>query len=263
MPWFQLLKNQLLTQWFRQDMKLEDTDRGLEAQEQFRGSWSEAEIEALTTAKRKTLFCYASSASLPNVLQSVVLGLDLNRNRILLDEFFPSPAAGVMERTLDLSVPTSDGFLHLEVEIVDKLVRSAHPSLVAKVLSKRFSHGRNAAAKLTFAEGRGPAIALLIPMVPLMRGHVIELSHEGLIASVPQAHRPTLHTRAGACSLFIDGGLEVKTKVQVRQLFFHRKPFRHSSVHLKFEQLQTEQREQLIAFIAQFPEPEQNHHQAA
>lgn len=252
MCWYRSLTQRLLAHW-----PVLHSERGAAAphplpQDRIKSDWDATEVAALTTAMQRSLFCYASCPASAVPMQSVILGFDSDTSHILLDEFFPLPASGVFDQSIDISVPCHEGFLHLNVVIVDRLKRADNCALIAKIVQRRVDQQRSTLAKVTFAEGAGPTVDVLVPLVPFMRGKVTELSIDGLIASIPQLQKPVLHTRRGSCSLVLEFGLKIQAKVSVKEISFHRKPFRHSLVHLKFDPLQAEQRDQLMLLIAQF-----------
>lgn len=263
MKWFNKLTARLLQP--RDDARQHSSLRNwsLEPRPQAQLEWTPKEIGALLDAEKRSQLCYATCQEYNATLQSVILGFDLRGSQLLLDDFFPSPAAGVCDNKLTLSLPTVLGSLCLEVEIIERVTFSGGPALVAHISKKRVYPTGRPLARVAFCKDRAPAVELLLAMTPLMHGHVVNLSHSGLLMSCAVAQKPSLFTHHGACKIAFSEQFRLQANARVHHVSFHRKPFRHSLLRIEFYDLNTEQKDQLDAFIQQFEVTAEHSPQAA
>lgn len=261
MGWFTKLKTRVLV-GAGADAPLQASQPPLREQ-RLLPDWAPEEIDALLDAARYSRLCYATCEQYNAPLQSVVLAFDMNENQLLLDEFFPSPATGLIDTNLTLTLSTPVGALYLEVKVTQRVTFAGGPALVARVYSKGVHPDIRQSARVAFAKGQAPAIELLLPMTPLMRGHVVDLSPNGLLMCCPSARRPNLFTHKGECKVMFDEHFRLRANVRIQHARFIRKPFRHSMLRVAFCNLPADQKEQLAAFLVEFESATAHRHRAA
>lgn len=213
--------------------------------------WCQKELALLLSAQQSGRPCYAERRGSDLTMQSLILGFDVDSNQLLLDEFVPSPAAGVIDRQLTVHLASSTAVLQLQVLVTGRVRIGAHAALATTVLCKSFVDGPKSEPSVVFNRQQAPAIDLLLPMNPLLRGQVLELSSEKLLISAPVTDRPSLYTRNGQCRIRFAEQFSLQCAVKIKSLRFVRKPSRHSIVHASFEDLTKEQTEQLTYFTRQ------------
>lgn len=263
MSWFKELKTRLLQAGKSQPERPSSRSWLLEARPQPQLLWTTNEIGILLDAEKRSQLCYAISQEHNATLQSVILGFDLGGNQLLLDDFFPSPASGMGDNHLTLTLPTSLGALHLEVEIIERIRFGGDPALVARIHKKTLYPEGKGRSRIAFDKNQSPTIELLLAMTPLMHGHVLDLCQTGLLMSCAATQKPSIFTHHGTCKIVFTTHFCLSTKVRIRHLSFHRKPFRHSLLRVEFEHLDDEQKDQLAMFIRQFENTaEQSFHAA-
>jgi hypothetical protein len=212
--------------------------------------WNQDEIAALLTAEQGAHFCYVHELDDKPPLQSVVLGFDLSCQQILLDEFFPSPAPWLFDQVLTLSLPTRLGVLRLDVEIREKVTIAGSSALVANIIGKAIHQDRRLHPRVAFAKQYAPAIDVLLPMAALIKGHAINLSEAGLLMTSGLDHKPEIFTQMGECKITFTEQFTFVAKMRIKELHFHRKPFKHNSLRIVFTDLTAEQKDQLREFIS-------------
>ena len=214
--------------------------------------WSSQEIGALLAAEKSAHFCYASHPQYKSPLQSVILGFDLSNNHILLDEFFPCPASGLIDQILTLTLPTILGVLRLEMEISEKVILDGQAAFIAHIRNKAILQDRRQSSRVAFAKDQAPAIELLLPMSPLIHGQVIDLSDNGLLMAYPSPQKPDFFTHSGECKILFNEQFTFKALAKIKQVRFNRKPFRHNLLRISFCALEQEQKDQLQMFIHRY-----------
>lgn len=225
--------------------------------------WTPTELSILSHAAKHSCLCYGVCDEYNASLQSVILGVDVDENQLLLDEFFPSPAMGLIDANLTLSLNTPTGALYLGITIVRRVAFAGGPALVAHITAKSTHQTVIQTATVAFAKDQAPAIELLLPMTPMMCGHVVELSPTGLSMYCAATRRPSLFTHSGECKITFSEHFRLKANVRIQHVAFSRKPFRHSLLRITFCSLPADQKEQLQAFLMEFKSAEEHCHRAA
>lgn len=213
--------------------------------------WCQKELALLLSAQQSGRPCYAQYQGSDVTMQSLILGFDVGSDQLVLDEFVPSPAAGVIDRQLIVRLGSATALLQLQVLVTGRMTFGAHGALAAKVICKTFNETPIQARPVVFSRQHAPAIDLLLPMNPLLRGQVLEISTDELLISAPASAKPSLYTRKGQCKIRFAEQFSLQCAVTIKSLRFVRKPSRHSIVHATFEGLTDEQSEQLAYFTRQ------------
>lgn len=221
-------------------------------------TWCQKELVLLLTAQQSGRPCYGRCQGSDLTMQSVILGFDVANNQLMLDEFVPSPAAGVIDRLLTIRLASAAASLQLQVLVTGRITFGAHAALAATVICKSFERAREPEPAVFFTAQQSPSIDLLLPMNPILRGRVLELSTERLLISAPVTNKPSLYTRQGQCQIQFAKQFHLQCTVKINNLRLLRKPNRHSLVHATFADLTEEQTEQLGYFIRQLRSPGQN-----
>lgn len=215
------------------------------------GNWSRAEITALVMYQRRHTRCTVTSCTSERQWQTVILGFDLTNGEILLDEFFPAPPATVIagEQELSLILTAEQGLMELKLRIVRRIGTGRHASLLAKTHQHALHPCHRTGLSMEFARHLAPRIEFLVPMVPLIKGHISQLSPDGAVLDCYMAEKPKLVTFEGHCSINFDDRFQIDTSAKVHQVHFSRSPYRHCQIHLIFDGLTPEQRNQITAFL--------------
>lgn len=263
MSWFNELKTRLLSAGKTQTERQSSNSWLLETRPQAQLEWTADEIGIVLDAEKRSQLCYAMCQEQSATLQSVILGFDLRGSQLLLDDFFPAPANGLCDKNLTLTLPASHGALHLEVTIIERIRFGRDPALVARINKKTLYPEGKGRSRITFEKSHSPTIELLLAMTPMMHGHVLELSPTGLLMSCGAAQKPSIFTHHGICNIAFTEQFNLRSKVRIRHLSFHRKPFRHSLLRVEFYDLNEEQKDQLAIFIRQFEVTTEQSHRAA
>lgn len=251
MGWFDWLKVRILSEQAPLSLESLSLRSSNSAYRPQRLHWTPEEVDALLTAEKHSHFCYATCPGHSATMQSVVLGFDLSSEQILLDQFFPTPASGLTDQILTVTLPTTAGTLSLDIDIKEKIVFAGSAALVANIQRKSLHKDQHQLRQVVFDKKHAPAIELLLPMTPLMSGHIVNLSEHALLMSCPARERPNLFTHDGECKIVLNDQVTFKARVRIKQVHFNRKPFRHNMVRLIFRDLSADQLEQLREFITQ------------
>lgn len=212
--------------------------------------WRPEEAAAILAYEHALQRCAASDHR-GHHWQTMVLGADLNAGQILLDEFFPAPPAEVLagQVPITLQLVGRPGVLEVEVRLMKPQWVSGQRAYLATVLGKQFTDNRTQIPSVQFARNQAPQAQLLLPLTPLLKGHVTELSRGGFTMTVYAHAKPELLARIGDCQLRFSDQFLLKTTAQVKSLQFNRKPCCHLQVHGQFQQLSNEQRDNLKQFL--------------
>lgn len=251
MGWFYRLKARILSEQAPLSLESPPLRPHDSAYRPQRLHWNPQEVDALLIAEKHSRLCYATCPGHSVTMQSVVLGFDLSNEQILLDQFFPTPASGLTDQILTVTLPTAAGILYLDVEIKEKIVFAGSAALVASIQRKSMHENRHPLRQVVFDKKHAPVIELLFPMTPQMSGHIVNLSEHTVLMSCPAREKLNLFTHDGECKIVLSDQIAFRTRVRIKQIHFNRKPFRHNMVRLAFRELSVDQLEQLRAFITQ------------
>lgn len=212
--------------------------------------WQDGEVAALMAYEHAHQRCAATDHR-GQYWQTLILGADLNAGHLLLDEFFPAPPAEILagEVPITLQLVGQPGILEVEVRLTKPYWISGQRAFVGTVIGKQFSENRNLCPSVRFARGQAPQGQLLLPLSPLLKGHVTELSRGGFSMTVYTHAKPELLARIGDCQLRFSDRFLLKTSAQVKSMQFSRRPCCHLQVHGQFQQLSNEQSDNLKQFL--------------
>lgn len=214
--------------------------------------WSGDEAGILLRAERNKPFCHAKFVNTEEQFQTVLLGFDLKADQILIDEFFPVPKSSLLNTRFELTITAPEGLLVLEVTTKEKVYMDSQPSFVLSVLSKKRVNDRRLNPRIQFTRNIAPKIELIIPMSGLIKGHLIDLSTEGLTMNFFGAQKPQLMSSSGECTLHFSDQVKLRVKMRIKQVSFSRKPCSHTMLRMLFRQTSDTQNDQLHAFIQSF-----------
>lgn len=212
--------------------------------------WRSEEVAALLAYEHAHQRCVVSDHR-GHYWQTLILGADLNAGQLLLDEFFPAPPAEVLagHEPITLQLVGRPGTLELEVRLLKQQWVSGQCAYLASIVNKQFSESRNQTPSAKFVRSQAPQAQLLLPLIPLLKGHVTELSRRGFTMTVYTHAKPELTARSGDCQLRFSDQFLLKTTAQIKRLQFSRRPCCHLQVHAQFQQLSTEQQDNLGQFL--------------
>jgi hypothetical protein len=212
-------------------------------------AWETSELALVYECERRTTLCTVTSEATGETLQTVVLGFEPAKHRLLLDEFFPSrqrPAAG---EKFQVSLPSKCGGLILEVAVRNIISPDQNPAYVVEVLDKKRINDRRLQPRVTFDGHSGPSVDLLLPLIPAMRGRLLDLSAKGGAVQCFGPQKPQLYSRRGQCRIHFSDAFVLTADIQVAQVRFHKQPCRHMVFRTRFQQLPLKAQEQLLVFI--------------
>lgn len=211
--------------------------------------WNALETQALLRCEDSTTICTVTDQGRNSPLQTVVLGCDPAANQVLLDDFFPRPASSPLGGRFQLHLPMQDGLLLLDVLVRDEIGVAPTPAYVAEIVNKTTVSDRRLSPRLRFSSALAPRIDLLVPLSPQLRGHLLDLSEDGLAMVHYGATKPTLFAKSGECRIQFDEYFVLRAQVQIQQVKACRKPFHHTVIRIRFNGLTACEKDRLGAFV--------------
>lgn len=215
--------------------------------------WDSKEIDLLLQCEKYKSFCTAQFHNSTDAVQTVLLGLDLNSNSLLLDEFFPRSPLSRSHQTFTLTITTQSGILVIDAMIDETIYLRGGPALLCEVRSKRFSRDRRSNSRIQFPKDNAPSTKLVLPLLGQLTGTLIDLSPEGLMMQCYTEKKPTLYSQTGDCTVHISELFILCAKIRVKTVRYKRRPYCHSVVRAIFEELSQHQKDRISAFIQQYP----------
>lgn len=208
------------------------------------------EADIMLWCERQKTTCYLTSKFSQTPSQTLILGMDLKNDVLLLDEFFPNTAKSASSLTQKLLINTAVGSLALTVQVIEPLQLRDAPAVLVRIIDKVALADRRLNLRTQFSESAPPKIKLTVPLFGTLNGSVKDLSCSGLSMSHTGLSKPALRSSTGECQIELTSYLSLKLKVQIKSVRFNRKPYSHSVIRLMFCDLHEEQKDKLELFLS-------------
>ncbi len=212
-------------------------------------NWQADEIDMVLSAEKNKILTTARPLNRLDIHQTIIVGVDLNSNSLLLDDFFPRLQQPTTGTQYTLTLISDEGALVLKIELDQKIPIHGGPCLLAKILEKQRISDRRQHPRTEFLTDHMPRVRMLAPMVGEIKGVVRNLSTGGLMILSHTRSKPLFYTPTAELTLEFDENYCVKSKVHIKSLKFIRKPHRHCLIGALFVGLSEEQKDQIDTFI--------------
>lgn len=213
--------------------------------------WTARQTMIILHNEAEKLPCYLHSRNGDFYSQTLILGLDLDANTLLLDEPFPKTEQLKANTATELVLRTHLGSLALGLSAVEHLDLATGPALLCQILDKRTLVDRRLTPRTYFDAASRPQAQVLAPLVGLVRGSVLDLSCGGFAISLPSREKPPGPTINCECSIQLASHMRLRLLGKVISQRSYRKPYKHRVVRFKFVNLNDTQRDQLLLFVEQ------------
>lgn len=211
--------------------------------------WSSDEVSIALRCEQHKPMCTVRSLTDGDAYQTILLGLDLDNNLLLLDDFFPKITLIKRFAPMQIILIGDAGILALTIIPEESFELNSKPAMLVRITNKLCLSDRRIHQRTSFQEHFSPKVTLLVPMSGELKGNLQNISCGGLMMRCHASNKLEFHASTGECLLEFNEAFTLNVRVKIKTVKFFRKPYRHSFIRLIFTDLNSHQQDQIQLFI--------------